>query len=357
MVPVSDAGLRPVRGSVEAVHRLLARWLESADPPPLVVRTSGSTGRRKDVLLSASAVRASASATLNRLGGAGQWVVALPVRYVAGLQVVTRCVLGGWSPVELAGYDGLASATGALRAERRYLACVPTQLFRWLADPQSSAALASYTAVLVGGAAADVDLLGRSAGAGVRVVTTYGMSETCGGCVYDGVPLDGVAVALDPGGAIRISGPVLFDGYRADPARTAEVLRQGWFHTGDLGRFDDDGRLVIIGRSDDVITSGGVSVSLRSVEDRLRALDGIRDVCVVGRPDPEWGSRVVAFVVPDGPVPSLDAVREHIAATLPRAWAPRELVPVEELPMLDSGKADRQALVRSVGPMEAHRVR
>lgn len=356
MDSVSDAGLRPVHGSAQAVHGLLARWLESADPAPLVVRTSGSTGRRKDVLLSAGAIRASASATLNRLGGPGQWLVALPVQYVAGLQVLTRCVLAGTTPVDLAAYAGLASATAALHADRRYLACVPTQLFRWLADRESSAALASYTAVLLGGAAADADLLHRSGEAGVRVVTTYGMSETCGGCVYDGLPLDGVAVALDPGGAIRISGPVLFDGYHGDQARTAAVLRQGWFHTGDLGRFDDDGRLVVVGRSDDVVTSGGVSVSLRSVEDRLRALDGIRDACVVGRPDQEWGSSVVAFVVADGPVPSLDAVRDHVAVALPRTWAPRELVPVDELPTLESGKTDRQALVRSLGPAEAHRV-
>jgi O-succinylbenzoic acid--CoA ligase len=353
----SEAGLRPVHGAVDAVHRLLADWLATDDAEPLVVRTSGSTGRAKDVVLSVRAVRASAAATLSRLGGGGQWVVALPVQYVAGLQVLSRSVLAGSEPVDLAAHPGLASATAALSGRCRYLACVPTQLFRWLADRESAAALATYSTVLLGGAAADPDLLGRAADAGVRVVTTYGMSETCGGCVYDGVPLDGVGVALDTGGAIRISGPVLFDGYRGDPARTAEVLRHGWFHTGDVGRFDDDGRLVVDGRSDDVVTSGGVSVSLRSVEERVRRLVGVRDACVVGQPDREWGSRVVAFVVADRPGPTLAAVRDHVAQVFPRTWAPLDVVTVDDLPMLASGKPDRPALVRSLGSSEADRAR
>jgi O-succinylbenzoic acid--CoA ligase len=283
-------------------------------------------------------------------------VVALPVRYVAGLQVLSRSALAGSEPVDLAAHPGLVGATGALGGGRRYLACVPTQLFRWLADRESAAALASYTSVLLGGAAADADLLRRAQDAGVHVVTTYGMSETCGGCVYDGVPLDGVGVALGAGGAIRISGPVLFDGYRGDPARTAEALRHGWFHTGDLGRFDDDGRLIVYGRADDVVMSGGVGVPLRTVEERVRQLDGIRDVCVVGQPDREWGSRVVAFVVADGPAPTLDAVRDHVAQALPRTWAPRVLVTVDDVPMLASGKPDRPSLLRSLGSSEAHRV-
>jgi len=354
-VVTGAASLRPVAGGTDDIERLLDVFLAADDPAPLVVETSGSSGQAKQVALSARALRASAAATLARLGGAGQWVLALPAHYVAGLQVLTRSVLAGTTAVRLSDHDGLASAVNALAADRRYLAAVPTQLHRWLAaaDADSLAALASLDAVLLGGGAASPVLLARARERGVRVVTTYGMSETSGGCVYDGVALDGVAVALGARGELRLAGPVLFDGYVGQPELTATVLRDGWLHTPDLGRFDADGRLVVLGRSDDVVVSGGVNVALPAVEARLQAMPGIGTVAVAARPDPEWGASIVAVLTgagsTNGPatgtaVPSLAAVRDFVADEHPRSWAPRELVVVDALPMLASGKVDRQQL-------------
>ena len=338
----ADASLRPLAGDPRAIERLVTRWLAEGGPEPLTVRTSGSTAGPKDVVLSSGALRASASATLARLGGPGQWVLALPAHYVAGLQVIVRSVLAGTSPVLLDEHRDLSAATAALTGQRRYLALVPTQLHRWLASDAGT--LAAYDAVLLGGAAAPVRLLAAARQAEVTVVTTYGMSETCGGCVYDGVPLDGVAVAVGAEGEIRISGPVLFDGYAGRPDLTAAVLRDGWFHTSDRGRLDDDGRLVVLGRSDDVVVSGGVNVPLPVVEARLLGMPGVDHAAVTARPDEEWGAEVVAVVERTASTPDLAAVRDFVAAQHPRTWAPRRLLVVDDLPMLSSGKVDRQRL-------------
>jgi O-succinylbenzoic acid--CoA ligase len=173
------------------------------------------------------------------------------------------------------------------------------------------------------------------------VVATYGMSETCGGCVYDGHPLDGVAVAIGSEGRVRIAGPVLFDGYDGRPDLTADVLRDGWFHTQDLGRLDEDGRLQVLGRADDVVLSGGVNVPGPAVAARLREHPAVEAAEVVGAEDPEWGQRVVACVVGDLP---LDEARDWVAAVHPRSWAPRQLLRLEEIPLLHNGKVDRVRL-------------
>jgi O-succinylbenzoic acid--CoA ligase len=199
--------------------------------------------------------------------------------------------------------------------------------------------------VLVGGAAVPQALRDRAAAAGVRVVATYGMSETCGGCVYDGVPLDGVAVALSAEGRVRLTGPVLFDGYEGRDDLTAAVMRDGWFVTSDVGRFDEDGRLQVLGRVDDVLLSGGVNVPAPAVAARLREHPAVREAEVVGVPDDEWGQRVVALVVPDGgSALDLDAARDWVSAVHPRSWAPRELRHVDSIPLLHNGKVDRLAL-------------
>jgi O-succinylbenzoic acid--CoA ligase len=347
----SAAGLRPLTGSARALESLLGRWLEAEDAEPLWVRTSGSSGVPKDVVLSSGAVRASAVATLRRLGGPGQWTLALPAHYVAGLQVIVRSLLAGTSPVLLDDARSLPAATAELDAGRRYLAIVPTQLHRWLADEQALAALRSYDAVLVGGAAAAERDLDVARDAGVAVVTTYGMSESCGGCIYDGLPLDGVAVALGDGGRVRIAGPVLFDGYAGRPDLTADVLHDGWLTTPDVGEFDDDGLLRVLGRADDVVVSGGVNVPIASVESVVRSLPGVAACAVVGRPDPEWGQVVCAVVEVAGPAArdlTLDAVRDAVSQRHPRAWAPRELIVADALPLLDSGKVDRGAVASTL---------
>ena len=343
-----SASLRPVSGSNAEIFALLASWLSGGDAaPPLLVRTSGSSGEPKDVALSADAMRHSAAASLERLGGPGQWVLALPANYVAGLQVLTRSWLAGTVPVVLDEQPDLRTASTALTARRRYVAAVPTQLHRWLAREADTQALRKFDAVLLGGAAASEALLRRAQHSGVHVVTSYGMTETCGGCVYDGVPLDGVAVALGVGGEVRLTGPVLFDGYAERADLTAEVLRDGWLHTPDLGRFDAEGRLEVVGRVDDVALSGGVSVPLGQVERRIAAWPGVDAAAVVAIPDEEWGSRVVAVVASQSP-PSLDDLRGHVGAMHPRSWAPRDLVVRDALPLLGSGKVDKRRLTREL---------
>jgi O-succinylbenzoic acid--CoA ligase len=172
-------------------------------------------------------------------------------------------------------------------------------------------------------------------------VATYGASETAGGCVYDGHPLDGVALAIGTDGRIRIGGPTLFERYDGDPGLTGETLVDGWYVTSDAGRFDDDGRLRVLGRIDDVVVSGGVNVPLPAVAARLTEHPGIREAHAVGVDDEEWGTRVVAVAVGDVP---LDELRDWVAATHPRSWAPRDVVRVAALPLLANGKVDRQAV-------------
>ena len=323
-----------VAGTPAAVVATLRDWLDAEAPPPLVVETSGSTGAPKRVLLPRSSVLASVDATARRLGGEGRWALVLPATYVAGIQVVVRSLVAGHEPV----LDGWGDAT--------HTSLVPTQLHRMLDDPADAQRLASMEAVLLGGGPIDPTLRARAEQAGVRVVATYGSAETSGGCVYDGYPLDGVALALGAGGRIRIGGPTLFAGYDGDPGATAEALVDGWFVTSDAGRLDEDGRLHVIGRVDDVVVSGGVNVPTPAVAARLREHPDVTDAAVVGTPDEEWGHRVVAFVV--GRLDLADA-RDWVAVAHPRSWAPRELVGVEALPLLPNGKVDRLALQRRAG--------
>jgi o-succinylbenzoate---CoA ligase len=317
-----------VKGTAVDLLALLREWDAAQRAEPLVVETSGSTGVPKRVLLSRDAMRASADATHVRLGGAGQWWLTLPPSYVAGLQVLFRSVRAGTTPVE---------DVGSMSGERRYVSLVPTQLARMLDTDVEP--LLGFDTVLIGGAGLDPQLRGRAESAGVRVVTTYGMSETCGGCVYDGRALDGVEVSTSDEGRIRLRGRVLFDGYQGE---TGSPLQDGWFVTPDVGRVDD-GTLTVLGRVDDVIVSGGLNVPAAAVAQRLRAHPGLRQAEVVGVPDQEWGHQVVAVVV--GEV-DLDELRDWVAREHPRAWAPRRVVPVDELPLLPNGKVDRLAVER-----------
>ena len=331
------ASLRPVSGTAAGILALLREWDEADDPAPLSVETSGSTGTPKRVLLSRAAMRASADATHSRLGGPGQWLLNLPPPYVAGLQVLFRSVRAGTDPVVQDG--SFEEAAAAMTGSRRYVSLVPTQLLRLL----DGNALSDFDTVLVGGARLDPGLRARAVDAGVRVVSTYGMSETCGGCVYDGRPLDGVAVKIGADARVRIAGPVLFSGYDGQPELTAAAKEGDWLVTQDLGRIDHDGLLEVTGRVDDVVISGGVNVPAPAVAARLRAHPAVRDAEVVGVPHPEWGQAVVAVLVGDV---ALDDVRAWVAAEHPRTWAPRRVVPVAALPLLPNGKVDRLAVER-----------
>lgn len=341
------SSLRPVHGTPEEVVSLLRAWLAAAEEPePLVVETSGSTGGPKRVVLSRRAVVASARATAARLGVEGRWVLALPPSYVAGLQVVVRSLLAGHDPVVLGDRDLADVVPVAGDGVPLLVSLVPTQLHRMLADPRESAALAGCHRVLLGGGPIDPDLRARAEAAGVRLVATYGASETAGGCVYDGVPLDGVALAIGTDGRIRIGGPTLFDGYEGDPDLTARTLVDGWYLTGDNGRIDADGRLEVLGRIDDVVVSGGVNVPTAAVARSLREHPAVEQVEVAGVPDEEWGHRVVAFVV--GHLDLAEA-RDWVSGPHPRSWAPRDVVVLDAFPLLDNGKVDRQALAGLVG--------
>lgn len=338
--------LRPVSGTTRQVVTALGEWLAApAEPEPLVVETSGSSGVPKRVVLSRAAVLASVASTERRLGGSGRWLLALPASYVAGVQVICRSLRSGHQPALLEEHGSLARTVVAAGSDGqgpvRFASLVPTQLHRMLDSPDDVAALRSLATVLLGGGPIDPTLRSRASEAGVRVVATYGSAETAGGCVYDGQPLDGVALALGPDGRVRIAGPMLFERYDGDPDQTAQVLRDGWFWTSDAGRLDEDGRLEVLGRLDDVVVSGGVNVPAPAVADRLRQHPEVRAAEVLGVPDEEWGNRLVAFVV--GTV-SLEEARSWVAAAHPRSWAPREMVVLDELPMLDNGKPDRVRL-------------
>jgi O-succinylbenzoic acid--CoA ligase len=314
----------------------------------LVVATSGSTGAAKGVQLSAAALEASAAATADRLGGPGSWLLALPLHHIAGIQVLVRSLLAGTVPEAVAlngDPEDFAAAAGRLAgAQRTYTALVPTQLARLLdRGGEPLAALARFDAVLVGGAATPAALLDRARAAGVAVRSTYGMTETAGGCVYDGQPLDRVAVSIEPdSGRIRIGGPMLYSGYRNGERRAGESFR-----TSDLGCWTPTGALRVLGRADDMIVSGGENVPPQAVEEVLAAHPDVAEVAVTGVPDEQWGELVVALVVPAGDRP-IDPVvlRAHARARLPAAWTPRSVLAIPALPLRGPGKPDRAALRR-----------
>jgi o-succinylbenzoate---CoA ligase len=302
----------------------------------VLIATSGSTDAPKIVELSAGALVHSATATLTRIGASpgDRWLCCLPTSHIAGLQVLVRAIVAGTTPV----IQERFSAEATMSSGARHVSVVPAQLRRMLDRD-----LSVFDTILLGGAAPPPGLVEAARAAGGRILTTYGMSETCGGCVYDGLPLDGVSVAVGGDGRIRLTGPVLFDGYRLRPDLTAAALDDGWFVTGDLGVVDD-GMLRVRGRADDVINTGGEKVVPGEVERVLRTHPAVEDVVVVGRPDPEWGERVTAVVV--GEV-TLAELREHARTTLPAHAAPLAVELVPEIPLLPSGKPDRIRLRRS----------
>jgi o-succinylbenzoate---CoA ligase len=351
------SALLPVPAGADRGSTLSALRVGEAidDDIALVVTTSGTTGAPKGALLTAAALTASAASTHHRLGGPGRWLLALPPYHIAGVQVLVRSLLAGTVPVELdvsAGFDisGLPSALDELGSGRRYTALVAAQLAKALTDPAAAAALAEFDAVLVGGGPAPRPILDTAAAADIRVVRTYGMSETAGGCVYDGVPLDGVKVRVDAHGRIVIGGPTLANGYR-NPPDPDPFAEPGWFRTDDIGAVDNSGVLTVLGRADEAISTGGLTVLPQPVEAALRTHPAVSDCAVFGLADERLGQRVVAAVVlADGhSPPSLEELRAHVMRTLDRTAAPRELHIVDALPMRGIGKVDRQALAGQAG--------
>lgn len=335
-----------------------------------VVRTSGSTGSPKRTALPAASLAASASATREHLGGDGHWLLALPLHYVAGLAVLSRALLGGtrlatldlrehFSPERFAEATALLRATGAADDDadgvpRRplYVSLVPTQLTRLLESAEGTEALRAYTAVLIGGGRTPDATRARAAAEGVAVVLTYGSSETCGGCVYDGVALPGVRVEAVEG-RLRLGGPLVAAGYLGDSERTAEHFLAGpdggrWYVTDDLGSVSVDGVVSVEGRLDDVINTGGVKVSAQRVQAVVESVPGVAEALVLGIPDEEWGEAVGLALCVDAAHredAAFDEVRRAITRGIReqvgREAAPRILHEYETLPRLGNGKPDR----------------
>lgn len=325
-----------------------------------VIGTSGSTGAAKLALLTTGNLRASAEATATVLGGPGRWLLALPPWHIAGFQVLVRSVLAGTVPVAMdraGSFDAaaFAAAASAMGPGRRYTSLVPAQLTRLLDHEPGRRAAATFDAVLVGGAALAPALRERAQAAGIPVVATYGMSESAGGCVYDGTPLPGVQARVDPDGRIRLGGPVVAAGYLGDPARTREAFGEEggtrWFRTDDLGALDGDGRLRVLGRADDVINTGGVKVSAAVVEAAVVAagLCPPDRFVVIGMPDAHLGEAVTLVAERGAGIPELEAVREALRERTIREALPRRLELLEALPRTAIGKPDRPALRRQLG--------
>ncbi len=329
--PPEINGVRPVvEGLPETVDEQVG----------LIVESSGSTGVPKRIELKTKSILASAQLSLEALGGPGQWLLALPINYIAGLMVLVRSLVGETQPVvmnQAVGFtpEGFARASSLMTGERRYTSLVPTQLNRLAAAAGSDdfvlAQLRRFDAILVGGQApsrATVELLREL---GVKIVETYGMTETCGGCVYDGVPLAGVGVAIMDDGRIAIGGP------------TIGVPGTSRFVTSDIGEITEDKRLRILGRADRVINSGGIKLALDAVEDWARTQPGILDAAAIAVSNPEFGDSFVCWV---SNVPGSSEIINTDAAIAALGLAARTAfwANIEEIPALSNGKPDLQLL-------------
>ena len=336
--------------------------IELPSETALLIQTSGSTGTPKTVLLSAHALRASSAAVTQRLGGPGQWLLALPLSYIAGLSVLVRSAAAGIAPAILPSgpFDARAfvDAVSTMTGERKYTSLVPVQLIRVLelcsADAAAAEVVQSLDAMLIGGQMLEPELRDRAERMGLSVVETYGSSETSGGCVYDGIPLDGVEVVIDDNGEILLSGPTLAQGYLDEKLSSQRfITRAGnrWYRTGDAGSYDGH-QLRVSGRMDRVIISGGLKVSLDAVAEVARTVVGVEQAFAVNIPDTEWGERPAVItqvntqvftaeaLQSDGDDSVYAAVYDAVEAELGRVAAPKRVVCVEHIPLLESGKPD-----------------
>ncbi len=338
--------LRRARPTVTVSAEGSARRSDGRPAPrevALVVPTSGTAGVPKLVQFDRAAIDAAVAASALALEATprDRWLCCLPLGHVGGLLVLLRGVLLG-APVTV--HRRFDERAVAAEPDLAFTSIVPTMLTRLL---DAGVDLARFRAILVGGASLPADLRERAAAAGARVVETYGLTESCGGVVYDGHPLPGVRVRIDEEGGIQLHGPMLMLGYRFDPEGTARAFTaDGWLRPGDAGELDARGRLHVIGRIDSLINTGGEKVWPEEVEPVLARHPKVAEVAVGGRLDPLWGQRVVAWVVPRDPTdpPTLRELRDAVAARLPRHKAPRQLVVVDALPRTSAGKVRRSAL-------------
>jgi len=336
------------------------------DGVDLVISTSGSSaGKPRLVGLSMDALMASLKATELALDGPGRWILALPTHHIAGAMILLRAAVAETNPQVVDTTNGfdprdlLPAIRGVTQDEMPgYLSLVPTQLVQCLdAGEEVVGAMRSLSAVLVGGAAISQHLLEHALNAGLKVRITYGMTETSGGCVYDGEPMPGMTVrAVDWDGRTHLAfnGPTLMTRYLDAESPFFEEGGHRWLISGDMGVIRASGKVEVNGRADDVITSGGLSIAPGPLRRAVRSYEGISDAWIMGTPDEKWGQIVTALVVPNQmPTDSLEmaelgaAVREHAAAHIGRAQAPRRVVAVTELPYLGFDKIDRAAAAQA----------
>jgi o-succinylbenzoate---CoA ligase len=309
-----------------------------------LVATSGTSGEPRVAQLSLRAIGSALASSLDvlELSAYDPWVSCLSPAHIGGLLVLCRGALTG-SPITI--LDRFEP--GALMAEApagAHVSLVPTMLDRLV---RGGAELGRLGTILLGGAALDPRLRLAAEALGGRIVETYGSTESCGGVVYDGVAFPSTAIRIADGGEIQMSGPTVMEGYRSDATATAGVFTgDGWLRTHDVGHLADDGRLRVSGRADEAIRTGAETVWPQEVEDVLRRHPRVAEVAVAGRPDPEWGKHVAAWVVPADPhrAPTLEELREHCREDLARFKAPRELHIVKTLPRTTGGKLRRSAL-------------
>lgn len=307
----------------------------------VIVESSGSTGTPKRISISTAALVHAAKAGQERLGPSGQWLLALPINFIAGQQVLLRSALADIQPVMMntsVPFTAEAFLRSALLLshEIRYTSLVPVQLAKLVAAAESDqlllAALRSFRSVLVGGQSTPEELRTRALGLGINVVVSYGMTETAGGCVFDGVPLDGVRLKIAPDGRLLISGKTIAEG------------QQDWIFTNDLAELTASGKLNIIGRADRVIISGGLKISLERVEYLGAELPGVEEVAAVSIEDQTWGQRVgIAYV---GSPEVADDIANQLAHVLGPAGKPIRVIRVDKLPKLHTGKIDSRQVAQ-----------
>lgn len=317
----------------------------------LVVPTSGSTGTPKGAQLTAANLVSSADATYERLGGMGHWLLAMPAHHIAGLQVLIRSLVAGVEPLAIdvsAGFNvaDFARATRELKetGERTYTSLAPLQLAKAMDTQVGIEALQTYDAILVGGAATNPQLLDTAEKMDINITTTYGSSETAGGCVYDGVALPGAQVRVQDG-RVYLGGPTIAQGYRNAPGHEA-FAEPGWFQTSDGGVLES-GILTVTGRLDNIIDSGGLKLHPEVLETAMLKIAGVDEACVVGIPHPRLGQAIVAAYT--GWASMTDILEALEEAETPRWQLPKDLKRVPEMPVTGPGKIDRQAVLKLFG--------
>jgi o-succinylbenzoate---CoA ligase len=315
----------------------------------VVVETSGSTATPKRVAISSDALLASAAASASAIGGEGQWLLALPTHYIAGLNVLVRSIAAGTDPVLVPAGSfhprQFTRAAESMDGDLRFTSLVPAQLGQLLEAPDATDVLRRFDRILVGGQSTPQRLLDRAAELDLTITRTYGSSETCGGCVYDGVPIGNTRARIEDG-QIELTGAILAEGYLGDEARTADAFLDDegtrWYRTGDTGALVD-GELVVSGRLDDVIISGGIKVSLPDVERVVRGIAGQADAVVVRASSERWGEVPVVVTTNSMEIAEL---REAVRAELGAPASPDRVIVVDRIPVLKSGKPDRVGLQR-----------